>query len=127
MAFFDTLLGFLLIVIIGGSVGAGFSKVAMILLRKQDKVKLLQIIDGKAPNILELDGEKINVDKFNYKDNSGKMFHVKFNDKKVIKIKDKEFINMVNKSSVQLPNEQKPSPLKKLKDKLQGKFMKVKK
>ena len=62
MAFFDILVLILVGVVVGGGIGAGFAKFTYSYLKKRDKFKLYDIINGKTKNILKLDGEIIDVD-----------------------------------------------------------------
>ena len=74
MGLFDTLIWLTLTGIIGGSIGAGASKLALRYQKKQDIKKVFEIIEGKKLNTLKLDGELIDINEFTYKDNSGKLF-----------------------------------------------------
>lgn len=57
--------------IIGGSIAVGFGKIVMIFLNSQDKTLMMNIINGKMKNNINLDGETININRFKEKNNSG--------------------------------------------------------
>ena len=73
MALFDSLVGLILAIVVGGSVGIGASKLASSYLKRQDKQKVLEVIEGKVQNSLKLDGKTINVNKFTYKKDDGEI------------------------------------------------------
>ncbi len=88
--------------VIGGSVGASAAKIASYHLRKQDKKKLLEVVEGKKANNLKIDGEIINVMKFTYKRTDGEL------------IKDITLKEMAKKDQPVPLNEQKTTFLNKL-------------
>ncbi len=105
MAFFDLLIWITITLAMGGSVGVGSSKLASLYLGKQDLIRVLNVIKGESPNNLKLDGETINVNKFQYKRNDGEIIKVKM-------------VDIVKKAS-EIPLKQQKTPfLKGLKDKI---------
>ena len=77
MGFIDYVVWGAVGLVVGGSIGAGCAKLAVLYLRKVDKDKVTKVIEGKIPNTLKLDGEIIQVDKFKYKKGDGKIVEVK--------------------------------------------------
>ena len=80
MGFMDYLVWGGITLVIGGSVGSGFAKLSQVYLKSQDKKKIVGVLEGKIPNTLKLDGELIQVDKFQYKKNDGEIVKVKLAD-----------------------------------------------
>lgn len=80
MALISSLVWIVLGGIVGGSIGMGMAKLTLLILARQDRMKMIQVIEGKIPNNLKLDGETINVNKFIVKNNDGEMIDVKFID-----------------------------------------------
>lgn len=109
MAFFDILIWIIITLVIGGSVGIGSSKLASLYLKKQDGIRVLNVIKGKSPNNLKLDEETINVKKFQYKRNDGEIIKVNLTD-------------IVKKVS-EIPLKQQKTPFRK---RLKDKFIRIK-
>ena len=80
MAFFDVLIWFVLTMLIGGSVGIVFAMLSRLVLKRRDRNYALKVIQGKIPNNLELDGKKVDVNKFQYKENDGEIIKVNITD-----------------------------------------------
>ncbi|KKM66312.1 hypothetical protein LCGC14_1482480 [marine sediment metagenome] len=78
MAFFDSLAWLVVGGVVGSSIGMGMAKLTSIILATQDKKKMIQVIGGKIPNNLKLDGETINVNQFKVKNNDGDIKDVEF-------------------------------------------------
>ena len=104
MAFFDYLIWGVVVLIIGGSIGILSAKLAAYHLKKQDKKKIVRVIEGKTPNTLKLDGDLIQVDKFQYKKSDGEIVKVKLS-------------NIAKKTSQVPLNEEKTSLFERLKSK----------
>lgn len=73
MALFDSLTFITLAIVVGGSVGIGMGKLYRFYLKNQEKKKAFKFIKGEIPNNYNLDGEKININKFITKENNGKI------------------------------------------------------
>ena len=108
MGFLDVLAWGGITLALGGSVGAGSAKLAAYYLKEQDKMKVVKVIEGKIPNTLKLDGNLIQVDKFQYKKSNGEVVKVKLAD-------------LVKKSSQKASIEEKQSFLSILKSKFRRK------
>ncbi len=88
MAFFDILIWGFILLIIGGSVGVGASVLALRYKKKQEDIAIFEVINGKKPNYLELDGERVEIKKFIYKKSDGTIVEGSFKDlfKKVVQM-----------------------------------------
>jgi len=95
----DSIIWFALVVVIGGSIGMAAAKFVSSYQKEQDKKKMFEVIEGKIPNNLKLDGKIIKVDKFVYKDDEGEVIKVKLGDlagktsQKPLKEEKKGFFN----------------------------------
>lgn len=80
MGFIDYLVWGGIIMVVGGSIGAGFAKLSSLYYKSQDKKKIVGVLEGKIPNTLKLDGELIQVKKFQYKKSDGEIVKVNLAD-----------------------------------------------
>ena len=80
MGFIDYVIWGTITLAIGGSIGAGAAKIASSYLKIKDENKIVRVMEGKIPNTLKLDGELIQVDKFQYKKSDGEIVKVKLKD-----------------------------------------------
>lgn len=80
MVFTDYLVWGGITLVVGGSIGAGVAKLSSLYLKRQDKKKIVRVMEGKIQNTLKLDGDLIQVDKFQYKKNNGEIVKVKLKD-----------------------------------------------
>ncbi len=78
MAFFDILIWVFITLVIGGPVGMVIAKLASSFLRIQDEKKMIEVINGRIPNNIKVDGEIFNIQKFTSKNKDGKMVVVEF-------------------------------------------------
>ncbi len=108
MGFIDVLIWGGVTLAVGGSIGAGSAKLASSYLKEQDKKKIVKVIEGKIPNTLKLDGNLIQVDKFQYKKSDGEIVKV-------------DLADIAGKSSQKVSIQQKQSFLSILKHKFRKK------
>ena len=113
MGFIDILSWIGVTGVVGSSVGMGAAKLASQYLKEQDKKKIVRVIEGEIPNTLKLDGNLVQVSKFQYKKSDGKIVKVELKD-------------LAKKSSQKALNEEKTSLLSTLLSKLKNKFRKKK-
>ena len=80
MGFIDILSWIGVTLVIGGSIGMGTAKLSLIYLKEQDKKRVRGVIEGSIPNTLKLDGNLIEVSKFQYKKSDGEIVKVNLKD-----------------------------------------------